>query len=207
MDVLTVTLVADGSSDRVLVPMVEFLLDSHSPWPYQTQFALELPPAGSGLRARIEHAIANFPCQLLVVHRDAESGEPDDRLAEIAAAVDSRHGCLKWVALVPVRMTEAWLLIDVAAIRRAAGNPAGRAPLDVPKASRLESLADPKRVLKDALNDASNLGARRRLDFNQARQRVGEVLSYDLLRQLPSFQSFEVRMKESLQSLRSLRGT
>jgi hypothetical protein len=36
------------------------------------------------------------------------------------------------VCVVPVRMMEAWLLIDEMAIRRVAGNPNGRIPIELP---------------------------------------------------------------------------
>jgi hypothetical protein len=52
------------------------------------------------------------------------------------------------VCVIPVKMTEAWLLIDEKAIREAAGNPKGRQPLNLPKPSKTEELSDPKETLK-----------------------------------------------------------
>ena len=51
------------------------------------------------------------------------------------------------VCVVPVRMQEAWLLIDEAALRRAAGDPNGTQPLAMPDVQRLEELADPKQLI------------------------------------------------------------
>jgi len=59
-------------------------------------------------------------------------------------------------------MTEAWLLIDEPAIRRAADDPNGTTRLDFPPLRKLESTPDPKTVLKGCLLDASELRGRRR---------------------------------------------
>lgn len=48
------------------------------------------------------------------------------------------------VPVIPGRMTEAWLRLDEAAIRRVAGNPNGRTKLGLPKLHEVESVADPK---------------------------------------------------------------
>ena len=50
---------------------------------------------------------------------------------------------VRHVLVIPVRMTEAWLLIDELALRRAAGNPNGRNPLDLPALKDLEALPEP----------------------------------------------------------------
>lgn len=84
------------------------------------------------------------------------------------------------VPVIPVRMTEAWLLLDEPAIRTVAGNPAGRASLTLPKHHEAERLPDPKSVLRQALLDAANVTGRRRerLDrrFSENRRQLLERL-------------------------------
>ena len=69
------------------------------------------------------------------------------------------------VPVVPIRMTEAWLLLDEEAIRKVAERPNGRTPLDLPKPHEVESIADPKRRLKETLLLASQTSGRRHQQF------------------------------------------
>ena len=73
-------------------------------------------------------------------------------------------------------MTEAWLLLDEAAIRMVAGNPRGRQVLSLPKVNEVERLADPKSRLREALQAAADVRGRRRsrLDrrFNNNRRQL-----------------------------------
>lgn len=197
MNSLTCTLVPEGSSDRALVPVIEFLLDSYCPVPFQPpQCPDSLPRPSEGLAARIQSALRNFPCDLLIVHRDADSTDPAPREAEIHAALAQVPQAPTYVCVVPVRMTEAWLLVDENAIRRAAGNPNGKHELAMPAPRRIESIPDPKATLRELIDAASNLSRRRRVDFNDARQRVSALIDYEKLRALPSFLRFEAAIKD-----------
>ena len=79
-----------------------------------------------------------YPCDLLFVHRDAEKESYDFRRQQVEAAVDGGHH----VPVIPVRMSEAWLLHEEAAIRRGSGNPVGRTALELPQPKDVEALVD-----------------------------------------------------------------
>ena len=92
----------------------------------------------------------------------------DERLAEIEESLkEARVAQKPVVCVIPVRMTEAWLLIDEAALRRAAGNPNGKQHLNLPSVARLEGLSDPKRVLYGLLRQASGFHGRRLKSLNR----------------------------------------
>jgi hypothetical protein len=98
------------------------------------------------------------------------------------------------VCVVPVQMTEAWLLFDESAIRLAAGNPNGKNPLNLPDLSIIEQIPDPKEILFRILREASGLKGRRLKKFNmaQSRIRITElVCDFAPLRKLNAFQRFE----------------
>lgn len=195
MQSLKITLLCDGSSDRVLLPIVAKLFDLYSPVSVESTLASHLPPACKALRQRIEAAIDLYPCDLLIIHRDAEKQEAVRRL-EINNAV----ACLDQAHLVamPIRMTEAWLLCHEQAIRNAVGNPNGKIKLKIPSLDKRES-CDAKEVLFAALRDASELGSQRiqKMKPEQLRHRVAELLTdFSGLRQLPSFQHFERQVKK-----------
>lgn len=194
MKVLQFTLLADGSSDRVLIPILRWMLGRHHgshEWIGQTANLQALPRPPHGLAERISATIKFFPADLLFVHRDAENESPEQRHDEVAEALRavSAAALPSSVPVVPVRMTEAWLLISEEAIRRAAGNPNGRIRLGLPPRNRLESLPDPKAILETQLVTASELQGRRRKKFRfpAHRARVPDFVDdWEVLLELPS---------------------
>lgn len=162
---------------------------------------------GANLRERLAKAIRDYPCDVLFVHRDSEREPREKRLAEIREAVAGTE-VLAFIPVVPVRMTEAWLLIDESAIRRAAGNPNGGITLPLPKVAQLEAVADPKKVLRECLIQASEKVGRRLQQFErdlpERAQRVSELITdFSPLRQLPAFRELEHDAREVLSNLAS----
>jgi len=101
------------------------------------------------LTDRMNQAMEMYPaCKLLFVHRDAEAEPYAKREEEIHLAWNSAgFQSNSMVPVIPVRMTEAWLLFDKSSLRQAAGCPKGRTPIELPKAAAVERLADPKAFL------------------------------------------------------------
>lgn len=200
MNVLRCTLVTDGSSDgKILVPILEWLLRAHCPdtgvnvTPIDPLHCVMVPRS---LTKKIEFAVKAYPCDYLFVHRDSEGDSPDHRRQEIKKAVEAAdiQQSVPHVCVIPIRMTEAWLLFDEAAIRIAAGNPNGGVSLEIPPLSRIEDTPDPKHLLHDLLKTASELTGRRRRSFDARRcallvaDRLGD---FSPLRQLSAFQALE----------------
>lgn len=205
MKELRYTLVTDGSSDRALIPILTWLLQEHGvSLPIQSEWAdlRRLPRPPTGLSERIEKSLDLYPCDLLFVHRDAERAPLESRREEIFKALEKLTGAF-WnrgltVCVVPVRMQEAWLLLDETAIRSAAGNPHGRRSLALPSVAELELLPNPKRVLYKLLREASELRGRRLRSFPVTRQvqRVAEFMSdFAPLRRLSAFVSLETEIE------------
>ena len=170
--------VCEGSSDEPLADHIQRLLiecgqpdPDGEPWRYGRQVADKIR---KGLQA------AGGP-DLLFVHRDADNAGAEARYREIEAAVRSAaQDGTSWIGVVPVRMTEAWLLLDEAAIRDVVGKPGGRSRLDLPAPGRAERVADPKERLRDALLTASGNRGRRRRNFDREFPRLRRRLLQDL---------------------------
>jgi hypothetical protein len=200
MNVLRCTLVTDGPSDgEMLVPILEWLLRVHCEG-IGVNVAYADPSqsirAPKGLAKKIAFDLEAYPCDYLFVHRDAEGDHPDLRRQEIQRAVEAvpTRESPPHLCVVPVRMTEAWLLFDEVAIRSASGNPNGKVPLEIPPLSRLEDKPDPKRLLHDLLITASELSGRRYRSFDARRSalRVARLLDdFSPLRQLLAFRALE----------------
>lgn len=177
------------------MPILNWLLVQHAAVAFAPQWAdlrrLLRPPRD--LRQRVIRAVELYPCDLLFVHRDAERAPRAARVAEIRAVLEPTPPA---VCVVPVRMQEAWLLFDEAAVREAAGKPTGRISLRLPPLRRAEAVPDPKRVLHQALIAASGLGGRKRRQF-PVRERVHRLATllqdFSPLRALPGLCSLRGR--------------
>jgi len=180
-------LLCEGGSDRALTRHLEELLVSCGA-PAAVGIAIALstvrdPGGGGSMLERKMGAVlaAETEYDLLFVHRDAAAAGPEARAKEIAEASANLALNVSRVPIVPVRTTEAWILLDEAAIRRVAGNPRGKQPLDLPKPSNVEHLANPKGALAMALAAASGCRGNRLRKF---KNRFGQHRQI-LLEQLP----------------------
>ena len=200
---LRVTLVTDGTSDVVLVPILQWLIMQLTSEYFEIRWA-DVRGFGKGPRSlaqRLTIAIEEYPCELLFVHRDAERQHPRVRYKEIQTA--NRTGC-NHVCIVPVRMQEAWLLHNEAALREAAGRPSGTEALSLPSSHRWERLADPKNVLYEALRTASGAKGRRARSFKPGRaaHRLADLITdWSPLRTLAAFTQLEADTRAALTEL------
>lgn len=199
------TLVSDGSSDQMLFPILRWLLQKRG------FFAVELsrpnlgllPKPPKSLIERIQAAIVQSPCDVVFIHRDAEALGFEVRVREIERDLQGGNFMVPYVRIVPVRMSEAWLLIEESAIRKVAQKPHGRTPLTMPSLSQLESLPDPKRTLLELLMTASECKGRR-LDQlkSEARSRVHQlaefISDFSPLRNLSAFRELEAELGQTL---------
>ena len=167
-------LVCEGSSDAALREHILNLLDGRT----QTAPEGEVWFQGRRLADKIRNGFNRHgECDLLFVHRDANSAGATARYREIAAAVRDAGYAGPWVGIVPVRMTEAWLLLDEAAIRQTAENPYGRNNLNLPGPNAVERMPNPKAERERALLTAGEvLGRRRRRFANTFPERRRQLL-------------------------------
>ncbi|MCX6153144.1 MAG: hypothetical protein NT007_03175 [Candidatus Kapabacteria bacterium] len=199
------TLLTDGSSDRVLIKIINWLFNDLIPnIPIKGQFSdfsfLKKPPTISRLDLRIKAAIEYYPCDILFVHRDSENESREDRYEEIIrfwnkASLSNQ----KMIPIIPVRMSEAWLLIDQQAIKIAASNRYYKGNITLPNTQNLEREPDPKKLLFELIQQVSELTGRRlkKLNVHTARHIVAENIdNYSVLRNLSSFILFEEDVKK-----------
>ncbi len=202
---LRFTLVTDGSSDRVLLPILRWLIEQHASVPFDVEWLdpRHLPKVPRGLPERIRLALELRPCEVLLIHRDAERESREKRVKEILAAAGSSR-VPPIVCVVPVRMTEAWLLFDEQKIRVAAGRPEGGVALEMPKLRLIENTPDPKRLLYELLRRASGRTGRRLRDFreNDCTYRLARLFDdFSPLRELTAFNALEQDILNALRGL------
>ena len=163
MPELRCTLISDGSSDKALLPILTWALRQNGiSYPIQSARADlgRLPTPPGSLRGTIVKGIELYPCDLLFIHRDVENQTRKQREDEINAALREVVECPPTVFVLPIRMTEAWLMFDEHAIRMAADNPNGSVRLVLPAHQSEEGIPDPKEQLYNLLRRASELRGR-----------------------------------------------
>ncbi len=188
---LLYSVVGDGGTDRALLPILRWAIHRHDPGVdlLEPDFVKRQGSLSDFLRDLDSAAM------LVFVHRDAETESLASRLTEFEGVLRKDV-----VPVVPVRMTEAWLLIDAAAISRAADQP--QATISIPRLQDLESLSNPKETLEELLLlAAGSPTGRRRKKFLSSltarRVNVAELITdYAPLEQLPAFQHFQQTLAE-----------
>lgn len=199
------TLLADGPSDEALMPVLHWLWGQHRPMELCIGQFADLEYSGLDSRTledRLVPTLDLYPCDLLFVHRDAEKESLEFRTKEIMDALEAKLSTSARppsLCVVPVRMSEAWMLFSEKAIRRAAANPNGSMKLELPSPSKIERLPDPKAKLEDLLRIACGLPPQRLRSFNvrRAAKLVTEFVDdFSPLRQLHAFSRLEADFKQ-----------
>jgi hypothetical protein len=197
MKELRLALLADGSSDRALIPILHWTLRAN--FPELRYFGPDFVKRDTSraLQDQMEEVVVQLRPDVLFVHRDAEAQSLAARCAEIPNITKPV------VRVVPVRMTETWLLLDEQAIRAAADNPNGAVQLGLPAVAKLESLTGAKDMLCRLIVEASELNARRKEKLKRAIGRRVQLVSertadFLRLRALPAFTHFEAELRTSV---------
>lgn len=220
MDYLGLALFAEGPTDhRFFQPLLHRLcVDlclAHARRPVEVAQVLELHGdkrlEGGSRETRIADAARQSASswRLLFVHSDGE-GDPRAAVAEcvdpaaVRIAAELGHGH-EVVPLVPVRETEAWALADGDALRSVFGTSLPDAALGLPSPVRLaEGLLDPKATLSAAYQVTNPTRRRGRMGAPGLLGSLGEQVSFDRLRHLQSFNTFELSLTAALRRLRVL---
>lgn len=145
---------------------------------------------------------------VLFIHADG-GGDPDAAVVQRAmpaigriAEETSLRGTLG-VAVVPVRETEAWALVDGDALRAGLGTLLDDVALGVPNRPRdVEELVDPKQVLNQALAMIVRSPRRRRTLRASFFPRIGEQVRLQLLMDVPAYMHFREELHRALLTLR-----
>lgn len=205
------TLIADGSSDKVLMNIIKWLLDDLFPklpnyGNYCDLRMLQKPPKKYEVIEQVKLAEQYYPFDILFYHRDAESNSNsivEERIAEVKKQLEEVYHP-KTIFVIPVRMMESWLLFDEIALKKAAGNRNYNKAIELPSINKLEGLTNPKQKLHDLLKEVSGKKSRQLKNFNvhHAVHLVAEnIKDFSPLRNLKAFNTFEENLIEVVSEL------
>ncbi|MBD8721908.1 hypothetical protein IFT43_00865 [Oxalobacteraceae sp. CFBP 13708] len=207
---LNFLLIGEGSSDIRLTNHIENILieegfdevSGEAP-----DLSLFPTPIGRSIKEKLSALMRFYPhADIIFVHRDADNAGVAQRLIEIKKAVDDLNLSINVIPIIPVTMLETWLLADVNAIKKIAGKPKTLSISCIPAINRLESCADTKRVLMDALCEASETQGHRLQKFKGRFCEMRARLTTDLdhsgpVNELPSYKDFRLLISGMAENL------
>ena len=217
---LAMALFAEGPTDHQFIRIVtqrtaEYILNQNS-----RKIVDVLDPhivertSGEQAEKILDAAHSVYGFNLLLLHADADARNRDAAWADriepglhrvLQASSDGEQVCDKLVPVIPVQMTEAWMLADPLVLAETIGYKDPPTRLGLPRRPRqVESFADPKAKLKEAVGIAQNdRPRRRRRDWNikDLYQQLAGTVELDRLAQVPSYQQFQEELTQALHEL------
>ncbi len=157
-----------------------------------------------------------YGCHALIVHSDADDKTSvrahKERIQPgfdlVLKFKSSEEVCEHLIPLIPVQMTEAWMLADGEALLDVIGANRGPQDLRLPKASEVERDANPKRTLNEIvrnvnLNRCSSKRSsyRRKIDIDSRYEHLAGSIDLSKLAFVPSYKAFRDDLTEVLISI------
>lgn len=152
----------------------------------------------------------NIGSNVFCIHIDSDDQNDanviDFKINPLVSAINmlGNDACKNIVAIVPIRMSEAWMLADKDLLKEEMNTTKSNAELGIHRAP--ESVADPKQLIIDAIRiSQEHLPKRRnRLTIGELYQPVGQNISIDYLDKLVSFRKFKSSIEEAFRRLNFL---
>ncbi len=109
--------------------------------------------------------------------------------------------CTNYLAVIPVYMSESWLLADLALLKKELGTTLSDQELGFAK--NPEHFTDPKAVINNAINLLISTDKKRYKDLriNDLYQIIGQTTSLEKLELLPSYLAFKADAEKALKKL------
>lgn len=151
----------------------------------------------------------NLGVMVLCVHADADATSDtttfNKKINPAFIAVKDEQGecvCKNLVPIVPVQMTEAWMLADLHLLKEEIGTDKSVVELGLHKSP--EAYADPKQAIEDAIRiSRQNLTKRRRhkLTISELYLPIGQKIHLNKLDTLASYQKFKKAVRTAFREL------
>ncbi len=166
-------------------------------------------------RAILEVARVAHSYHALIVHSDADKRTQSKALKEryqpgynlVLQAKEQDKLCQHLLPIIPVRMIEAWMLVDYEALREVIGTEVKESDLHLPrKAKQVEALPDPKQIFNEVIRRAvADRSMRQRAKIiksvNTLFEPLGRTISLERLNEVPAFQVFVRDLSATLTKL------
>ena len=158
------------------------------------------------------HQAHELGIMVLCIHADAERQDDSHSFSHkinpafsATQHVTNEAVCKNLVAIVPVQMSEAWMLSDKALLKAEIGT--NKSDLDLGLHKEQESYADPKEAIKIAIRIARETTAKRRryeLTIGELYRPIGQKVPLEKLLKLPSYQKFQAAVRDAFRKMNYL---
>jgi hypothetical protein len=155
-------------------------------------------------------AVCEYGISILCIHADSDSRSIEnvieykfDPLTEALATLKESQYCKTIVPVIPIQMTEAWMLADKELLKLKI-DARGVRDDDLGLHRAPESYADPKQAIEEAIRIAQSGKTRRRrydLTIGDLYEELGQSIVLDKFRAIPSFNVFESNVRNAFRSL------
>ena len=143
---------------------------------------------------------------ILCVHTDSDSESDDEafnfRINPAFEYVKEEKGnlCKNLVAIVPIQMSEAWMLADSELLLEEIGANDRRRQLNLPRQNQIERKSDPKSLIEEILRITNDSSGRRRsrLTISELYTPISQKINLDHLKNLSAFDKFYQNAKKAL---------
>ncbi len=145
------------------------------------------------------------------VHVDADSESDmivvNTRINPLLSEIkfSNEYLCKNIVPIIPVRMTESWMLADKKLLKEEIGTEMSDDELGINRAP--ENVADPKELISEAIRIARLAIVKRRrrdLTISELYQPIGQKISLDMLEKLSSYSKFKEAVRDAYRNLNYL---
>jgi hypothetical protein len=151
-----------------------------------------------------------YSMMILFVHTDSDNNLDslvfDTKIIpaqNILSKMDDLSYCKHLVAIVPIQMTESWMLADKKLLKEEIGINKSDAELGLN--SNPETVSNPKKLIQDIIRlskeELTKRKRRRGLDIADLYQIIGQKIELDKLDTLPSFVKFKNSLIQKLKEL------
>lgn len=148
--------------------------------------------------------VRQFGMMALAIHTDADTNTYEERFKnkilptqEYLNNIEDEDICKLLIPIIPVRMTEAWMLADKQLLKNEIGTTKSDSELGINRDP--EAFSDPKEVIENAIRIAMQdyPKRRRRLNISELYSIIGDKLSTAELSRLESYRNFRAEVRNA----------
>lgn len=148
--------------------------------------------------------VRQFGMMALAIHTDADTNTYEERFRnkilptqEYLNNIEDEDICKLLIPIIPVRMTEAWMLADKQLLKNEIGTTKSDSELVINRDP--EAFSDPKEVIENAIRIATQdyPKRRRRLNISELYSIIGDKLSTAELSRLESYRNFRAEVRNA----------
>lgn len=215
---LFIGLIAEGNTDvRFLKSVITNSIQDIS-WECECEIQVyeprEIKAAGSTfvekMKAACHEASEKYGISILCIHADSDhrtiQSVMDNKFGPLFAALetmDDAEYCKHIIPTIPIQMIESWMLADRELLKRLI-NATGMRDVDLGIEREPESYSDPKAAIENAISiSMSNQPKKRRdsIKISDLYELLGNSLSLEKLRTIPSFNLFETSVRQAFKGM------